>query len=85
MFHDAVGIGADHGQLAAEPEAGALAVHFGRIVIGIEIGDHNHFSLVGIGAPHVEPFVKGVVLGGRADMVDGLAAIFGDHRAGGIA
>src|SRR5690606_35305790 len=79
VLDHAVGIGADHGQFAVEPELGALAVHFGCIIIGIEIGDDHDLGLLGAGAAYVEPLIERVIVGGRTDIVDGPAGIFGDH------
>ncbi|MNL83559.1 hypothetical protein D3C87_2112400 [compost metagenome] len=76
MLHHAIRVGADHRQFPGKPELGAVAIHFGGVVIGVEIGHDNDFGFFRPGTLEVEPFVKRIVLGRGTDMMNSPPAIF---------
>ena len=61
MLDDPVGVGADQRQVAAQPDLDALAIHVGRIVVVVEIGDDHRLGLLGRAADDAKALVERIV------------------------
>src|SRR5690606_26691858 len=62
VLDHAVGIGADHRQIAREPERDALLVHVGGVVVGIEVGDDHRIGRIRGADGEIEPLEQRLVL-----------------------